>query len=220
MVEPSNGPAAGYCLIWLLPFTGFYWFSGLYWFSGKRGGREGDKEREERCREREMREGCRERREGGRERRRREGEREREEGERNERERERDGGEERQTTSILFRRRPTAERSGKGSTRTNERTASPSPPPSLSLSPPKPVRPPFGLEKQPSSVAASLARSPLSLLLLLPIPILLSIRPPFTSSCPRERPPQAATASTAAALRCYVEGERGNERLSSLIVEE
>ena len=40
MVEPSNGPAAGYCLIWLLLFTGFYWFSGLYWFSGERGGRE------------------------------------------------------------------------------------------------------------------------------------------------------------------------------------
>ena len=29
MVEPSNGPAAGYCLVWLFLFTGFYWFSGL-----------------------------------------------------------------------------------------------------------------------------------------------------------------------------------------------
>ena len=34
MVEPSNGPAVGYCLIWMLLFTGFDWFYGLSWFSG------------------------------------------------------------------------------------------------------------------------------------------------------------------------------------------
>ena len=57
MVEPSKGPAAGYCLIWLLLFTGFYWF-GLYWFSGERGGREGrERERGERDGERGEREG-------------------------------------------------------------------------------------------------------------------------------------------------------------------
>ena len=55
MVEPSNGPAAGYCLIWLLLFTGFYWFSGLYWFSGERGGREGGEMDGERGMEKEER---------------------------------------------------------------------------------------------------------------------------------------------------------------------
>ena len=46
MVEPSNGPAAGYCLIWLLLFTGFYWFSGLSWFSGLERAREEERGRE------------------------------------------------------------------------------------------------------------------------------------------------------------------------------